>query len=148
MTVPLTAERARDRLDRGLPELVRAGDDPAILSYALSAIHGALEAHLRSVLASDPRVPAEIRAVALDVGAFSFLDIANAMHEYLDLPASERSSILEAHGHRQAQDHGDGFAWDRAGVESQVLVLGVADPDGAVILLSTEREAPLGSRVH
>ena len=35
-----------------------------------------------------------------------------------------------------------------AGVESQVLVLGVADPDGAVILLSTEREAPLGARVH
>jgi len=35
-----------------------------------------------------------------------------------------------------------------ASVESQVLVLGVSDPDGAVILLSTEREAPLGSRVH
>ena len=35
-----------------------------------------------------------------------------------------------------------------AGVESQVLVLGVSDPDGAVILLSTEREAPLGARVH
>jgi tRNA-binding protein len=35
-----------------------------------------------------------------------------------------------------------------AGVESQVLVLGVADPDGNVILLATEREAPLGSRVH
>lgn len=35
-----------------------------------------------------------------------------------------------------------------AGVESQVLVLGVSDPEGAVILLSTEREAPLGSRVH
>jgi hypothetical protein len=28
------------------------------------------------------------------------------------------------------------------------LVLGVSDPDGAVILLATEREAPLGSRVH
>ena len=35
-----------------------------------------------------------------------------------------------------------------AGVESQVLVLGVSDPEGAVILLSTEREAPLGSRIH
>jgi tRNA-binding protein len=35
-----------------------------------------------------------------------------------------------------------------AGVESQVLVLGVADADGAVILLSPEREAPLGARVH
>jgi tRNA-binding protein len=35
-----------------------------------------------------------------------------------------------------------------AGVQSQVLVLGVTDDDGAVILLSTEREAPLGSRVH
>jgi tRNA-binding protein len=35
-----------------------------------------------------------------------------------------------------------------AGVESQVLVLGVADADGAIILLTTEREAPLGSRVH
>ena len=35
-----------------------------------------------------------------------------------------------------------------AGVESQVLVLGVSDADGAVVLLSTEREAPLGSRVH
>ncbi len=35
-----------------------------------------------------------------------------------------------------------------AGVESQVLVLGVSDPDEAVILLSTEREAPLGARVH
>lgn len=35
-----------------------------------------------------------------------------------------------------------------AGVESQVLVLGVSDVNGAVILLSTEREAPLGSRVH
>lgn len=35
-----------------------------------------------------------------------------------------------------------------AGVESQVLVLGVADADGAIVLLSVEREAPLGSRVH
>ena len=35
-----------------------------------------------------------------------------------------------------------------AGVESQVLVLGVADEDGAIILLSVEREAPLGARVH
>jgi tRNA-binding protein len=35
-----------------------------------------------------------------------------------------------------------------AGVDSQVLVLGVADEDGTIILLSTEREAPLGSRVH
>src|SRR5215213_5276420 len=35
-----------------------------------------------------------------------------------------------------------------AGVESQVLVLGVSDERGAVILLAVEREAPLGSRVH
>lgn len=35
-----------------------------------------------------------------------------------------------------------------AGVVSQVLVLGVADEQGAIILLSLEREAPLGSRVH
>lgn len=35
-----------------------------------------------------------------------------------------------------------------AGVESQVLVLGVSDADGAIVLLSTEREAPLGARVH
>ena len=35
-----------------------------------------------------------------------------------------------------------------AGVDSQVLVLGVADEDGNVILLSTERPAPLGARVH
>ena len=35
-----------------------------------------------------------------------------------------------------------------AGVESQVLVLGVSDADGAVILLDLEREAPLGGRVH
>jgi tRNA-binding protein len=35
-----------------------------------------------------------------------------------------------------------------AGVESQVLVLGVSDPEGAIILLATEREAPLGARVH
>ena len=35
-----------------------------------------------------------------------------------------------------------------AGVESQVLVLGVADRDGAIVLLSVEREAPLGARVH
>jgi tRNA-binding protein len=35
-----------------------------------------------------------------------------------------------------------------AGVESQVLVLGVADADGAIVLLATEREAPLGARVH
>src|SRR5215210_6871532 len=35
-----------------------------------------------------------------------------------------------------------------ASVESQVLVLGVSDEAGAVILLAVEREAPLGSRVH
>lgn len=35
-----------------------------------------------------------------------------------------------------------------AGVESQVLVLGVSNEEGAVILLSLEREAPLGGRVH
>jgi tRNA-binding protein len=35
-----------------------------------------------------------------------------------------------------------------AGVESQVLVLGVSDANGAVILLTPEREAPLGARVH
>lgn len=35
-----------------------------------------------------------------------------------------------------------------AGVNSEVLVLGVADADGAIILTSVERDAPLGSRVH
>ena len=35
-----------------------------------------------------------------------------------------------------------------AGVNSEVLVLGVADADGAIVLLSVERDAPLGSRVH
>jgi tRNA-binding protein len=35
-----------------------------------------------------------------------------------------------------------------AGVESQVLILGAADTAGNIILLSTEREAPLGARVH
>lgn len=35
-----------------------------------------------------------------------------------------------------------------AGVLSEVLVLGVADEQGAIILLSVERNAPLGSRVH
>ena len=34
-----------------------------------------------------------------------------------------------------------------AGFESQVLTLGVPDQDGAVVLLSVEREAPLGARV-
>jgi tRNA-binding protein len=34
-----------------------------------------------------------------------------------------------------------------AGVESQVLVLGVSDAGGAVILLDLERPAPLGGRV-
>ncbi len=31
---------------------------------------------------------------------------------------------------------------------SQVLVLGVADADGGIILLATEDDAPLGSRVY
>lgn len=35
-----------------------------------------------------------------------------------------------------------------AGVNSEVLVLGVSDADGAIVLLSVERDAPLGSRVH
>jgi tRNA-binding protein len=35
-----------------------------------------------------------------------------------------------------------------AGVDSQVLVLGVPDEHGNVILLATEREAPLGSRMY
>lgn len=35
-----------------------------------------------------------------------------------------------------------------AGVVSEVLVLGVADENGSIILLSVERDAPLGSRVH
>ena len=117
MTVSATADRARERLDRGLPELARADDDPAILSYALSGIHGALEAHFRSVLASDPRVPREIRDAALDPGALGFLDVANAMRDYLELPASEHSSILDADRYRHAQSLGDGFAWHRAGLE-------------------------------
>lgn len=33
-------------------------------------------------------------------------------------------------------------------VRSEVLVLGVADPDGAVVLLAPDQEAPLGARMH
>jgi tRNA-binding protein len=35
-----------------------------------------------------------------------------------------------------------------AGVVSEVLVLGLPDPDGAVVLLQPEREIPLGGRVY
>jgi len=34
-----------------------------------------------------------------------------------------------------------------AGFRSEVLTLGVADPDGAVILLAPDREPPLGARM-
>jgi tRNA-binding protein len=34
-----------------------------------------------------------------------------------------------------------------AGFESQVLVLGVSDGEGAVVLLAPDREVPLGSRM-
>ena len=34
-----------------------------------------------------------------------------------------------------------------AGVVSEVLVLGLPDPEGAVVLLQPEREVPLGGRV-
>lgn len=34
-----------------------------------------------------------------------------------------------------------------AGVVSEVLVLGLPDPDGAVVLLQPERQVPLGGRV-
>ncbi|WP_146589443.1 tRNA-binding protein [Puniceibacterium confluentis] len=33
-------------------------------------------------------------------------------------------------------------------VRSEVLVLGVADADGAVVLLSPDRDVPLGGRMH
>ena len=35
-----------------------------------------------------------------------------------------------------------------AGVVSEVLVLGLPDPGGAVVLLQPEREVPLGGRVY
>jgi tRNA-binding protein len=34
-----------------------------------------------------------------------------------------------------------------AGVKSEVLVLGVPDPDGAVVLLDPDLEVPLGGRL-
>lgn len=35
-----------------------------------------------------------------------------------------------------------------AGVVSEVLILGLPDPNGAVVLLQPEREVPLGGRVY
>lgn len=35
-----------------------------------------------------------------------------------------------------------------AGVLSEVLILGLPDPEGAVVLLQPEREVPLGGRVY
>jgi len=35
-----------------------------------------------------------------------------------------------------------------AGFESEVLVLGLPDPEGRVVLLAVERDVPLGGRVY
>ena len=35
-----------------------------------------------------------------------------------------------------------------AGIVSEVLVLGLPDPEGAVVLLAPEREVPLGGRMY
>jgi tRNA-binding protein len=35
-----------------------------------------------------------------------------------------------------------------AGFDSEVLVLGLPDPEGRVVLLSVERDVPLGGRVY
>lgn len=101
------------KLSLGLGRLEKAGSDPERLGPALTAIHGALEDHLRLWVAGHPHVSEASRIEALDRGAFTWRDLLRHLGEYAP-PETHVCELLELvpsfNRMRQEVAHGGAFS--------------------------------------
>lgn len=111
------------KLHLGLEHLAQAGNDVDKLGAALIRIHGALEDHFRTWLASNSSVPLAQRALVQDRRQVQWRELLNLMQRYGDLSDETRRKILRANALRQEVAHGGAYSGTRDELEAYAALV-------------------------
>ncbi|MBE9010236.1 PspA/IM30 family protein [Pseudanabaenaceae cyanobacterium LEGE 13415] len=111
-------QSAQDKLDRGLDQLAKAGNDPDALGLALQSIHGALEDYFRNVLTGNRAIATEQQNRIRDRGEVKWKELLDLMQEYEGLGKHDRDLIVRMNSLRNAIAHGEQFTGTRTQVEN------------------------------
>jgi hypothetical protein len=97
-----------EKLERGFERLAQAEGNRDMLGAALLAIHGALEDHLRAILAESATLGEEDRAV-LERRDTGWSTLTRLAQQHANLRPEHRRAILQINELRQAFAHGEEF---------------------------------------
>ena len=108
-----TPDSAIEQLKRGQARLASAANDPEKLGLALYALHGALETHLRDILAEN--LPDDCNDI-LDPAVVKWKGLLELAEDNLGLSKADSNFISQANRYRNDFAHKTRFTWDREGV--------------------------------
>ena len=114
---------ARKKLRRGKKLLADAEQNSVYLASALVGIHGAMEDHVRALLASNQDLPEDRRHAVLDRGATRWRDLIDLLRECRVLTEDQLRLVREANKARIDAAHGNSYSGTRESLEEYAALV-------------------------